>query len=187
MSYAPFLTFYTPTCKRPQALARCLASVAAQTAIEDIEQVVIPDHIGLGVGGMYRRVQVYAHAVHGEYVHVLADDDVLAAPTVVAEVREFASLSGHPEVILVKSRKGAHTYPTGAPWPPVCGWIDLGCVITRRDVWKRHVQAYGRPGRYEGDYDFASAVWAAGHRAQFCDLLFVDGAVSHGAIEAVPA
>lgn len=180
------MTFYTPTFRRPQALARCMASVAEQSIVDDIEQIVIPDHVGLGVGGMYKRVAQYAKAVHGRYVHILADDDVLASTTVVEEVRAFAREHGEPEMIIVKSDKG-QVYPQGQPWPPVCGRIDLGCFIARDDVWQRHVQAYGHPGRYEGDFDFATAVWAAGHHAEFCNVLFVAGAVSRGAEEKVLA
>jgi hypothetical protein len=45
----PFLTLYTATYKRPQQLARCLASVAMQTLVNEIEHIVIPDHVGLGM------------------------------------------------------------------------------------------------------------------------------------------
>lgn len=179
----PFITFYTPTYRRPQALAACMASVAAQTVIDQIEQIVIPDHVGLGVGGMYKRVQDYANAVHGEYVHILADDDVLPLPTAVEQVMDFAIANNYPEVIIVQSRKGSTTYPNTAHWPPVMGRIDLGCCITRSNVWRRHVQAYGHPGRYEGDWDFMDAVWAAGHDAVYLPLLFVDGSVSRGVAE----
>jgi hypothetical protein len=86
----PFITFYTPTYKRPQALARCLASVASQTVVGEIEQIVIPDHVGVGIHGMYARVPQYASAVHGEYVMFLCDDDVLADATVVETVKTFA-------------------------------------------------------------------------------------------------
>jgi GT2 family glycosyltransferase len=181
--FAPFMTFYTPTYRRPQALAACLASVQAQTAVASIEHIVIPDHVGLGVGGMYQRVPFYANAVHGKYVHVLADDDILVSPTVVEEVLACAVRNEDPEVIIVKSKKGNSVYPTKAHWPPAMGYIDLGCIITRRDVWRRHVQAYGHPGRYEGDFDFADAVWQAGHKAVFCDLLFVEGGIMRGAAE----
>jgi hypothetical protein len=183
MMFNPYFTFYTPTFRRPQALARCMASVAAQTIVDKIEQVIIPDHVGLGVGGMYKRVALYAKAVHGRYVHILADDDVLVSRLVCEQVREFAVSNCEPEMVIVKSKKG-NVYPTGVPWPPVCGHFDLGCMVVRNDVWQRHVQAYGQPGRYEGDFDFATAVWAAGHKTEFLDLLFVEGAVSRGAEEA---
>jgi hypothetical protein len=56
----PFLTFYTPSYRRPHGLAKCLASVQMQTIVSEIEQIVIPDHVGLGVGGMFAQVSRYA-------------------------------------------------------------------------------------------------------------------------------
>lgn len=178
----PFITFYTPTYRRPHGLARCLASVAGQTAIHDIEQIVIPDHVRVGIDGMYANIPRYIDAVHGDYVHLLADDDELAGPTVVEQVRDFAVAHQFPPVILVAVNKGGLELPIGSPWPPVMGHIDLGCVITRADVWKAHAKDYGR--RYEGDFDFAAALYQAGHSAEWCDLLFLTGGVSRGAAEA---
>jgi hypothetical protein len=162
-----------------------LESVRTQTAVDRIEQIVIPDHVGVGIGGMYARVRDYAGAVHGQYVHLLCDDDALASPTVVADVEAFAVAHNHPEVILVSTVKGGAEWPMGEPWPPQLGWIDLGCVITRADVWKAHVTNYGQ--RYEGDFDFMSALHAAGRKAAWCDLLFSVGGVSRGEPEAVAA
>lgn len=175
----PFISFYTPTFKRPQKLAACLQSVAAQTAVADIEQIVIPDHVGLGVGGMFAQVPRYRDAVHGRYVHMLCDDDVLASPTVVAEVKAFAEAHGDPPVILVKAVKAGMWWPAGDPWPPRCGAIDLGCIITRADVWKQH--DYGH--RYEGDYDLMQSIADAGHQAAWCGVLFSIGGVNRGAPE----
>lgn len=184
----PFLTFYTPTFRRPAALAACMASVAAQTAVEDIEHLIIADHVGIGIDGMYRRITDYAPAVHGRYVHILADDDVLASPTVVQQVEEFASQQNDPAIILVAVRKGGNDLPADNPWPPREGVIDLGCVITRADVWRQHVADYG--ARYEGDFDHAHALYRAGYQARWCDLRgqpFLIGAVSRGWPEGVPA
>jgi hypothetical protein len=177
----PFLTFYTPSYRRPHGLAKCLASVQMQTIVSEIEQIVIPDHVGLGVGGMFAQVSRYASAVHGDYVYLLCDDDVLASPDVVEMVRRFAQLQGLPPVILVDAKKGGATWPVGEPWPPRCGAIDLGCIITRRDVWQAHAKDYG--ARYEGDYDFMQAVSQAGYPAVYCPVLFSIGAVSRGAAE----
>lgn len=176
-----FLTLYTPTYRRPQQLARCLESVRTQTAVDAIEQIVIPDHVGIGVGGMFGRVQEYVGAVHGAYVHMLCDDDVLAAPDVVARVRAYAEAHDHPPVLIVQANKGGNVWPQGNPWPPVCGAIDLGCVITRADVWKAHAKDYAPV--YEGDYWFMKALADAGHRAVVCDLLFSVGGVSRGQAE----
>ncbi len=178
-----FLTFLTPTYKRPRQLAACLRSVGQQTAVADIEQIVLPDHVGVGVGGMFASLPKYAAAVHGDYVHLLADDDELAAPNVVAAVRLFADLAKQPELILVRVWKHGIFNPEARPaWPPEQGSIDLGCLITRADVWKAHVQDYGQ--RYEGDFDFAQALCAAGIQAEFCDVHFLSGAVNRGAAEA---
>jgi len=176
----PFLTFYTPTFRRPKQLAACLASVAAQTAVERIEHIVVVDHIGLGIDGMYARIPSYVDAVHGRYVHVLADDDVLVDPEGVATVEAFANLMGHPEVILVRALKGELELPLNPVWPPQLGRIDLGCLIVRADIWKQHVTAYGQ--RYEGDYDFAAAL--GGYAAHYLPFRFLRGAVSRGCAEA---
>ena len=78
--WQPFLTFYTPTYKRPEGLAQCLASVAAQTIADEIEQVVIPDHVGIGIDGMYRRLPTYTEAVHGMSVHIFQKPAAKPAP-----------------------------------------------------------------------------------------------------------
>jgi hypothetical protein len=174
----PFITFYTPTYKRPQALARCLASVAAQTAVADIEQLVVVDHVGQGVAGMFARVPTYVDAVHGLYIHMLADDDELAAPDVVETVRAFAQTHDYPKLILVWTVKGGCRWPLGPPWPPRLARIDLNCAIVRRDVWRDHAYAFG--WRYEGDFDFLNALHVDGVSAAWCDLLFSTGAVSRG-------
>ena len=179
----PFITFYTPTFRRPQQLAACLASVQAQQIADGaIEQIVIPDHVGIGIAGMFERIGDYAEAVHGRYVHVLADDDQLASPMAVWAVREAAEAFDYPALLLVRSRKAGLELPLDAsPWPPVCGRIDLGCLITRSDIWKQHAHGYGRC--YEGDYVFAQRLHDAGIVPVVLDVLFVQGAVSRGVSE----
>jgi hypothetical protein len=181
----PFITLYTPTFRRPQGLARCFASVAAQTAVAEIEQIVIPDHLGVGVDGMFARVPQYAEAVHGEYVTFLCDDDVLVHPDVVALVRDFARAHDNPPLILVGTHKGPHIWPQGNPWPPQLGSIDLNCGIVRADVWKQHVHVYAASARYESDWDFLNALYLAGVPAVWCDVVFSRGGVSRGAAEGV--
>ena len=182
MMTEPFLTFYTPTYKRPQALPRCLASVAAQTAVADVEQVVIVDHVGRGVAGMFESVPQYVDALHGLYVHLLGDDDELAAPDVVERVRAFAVEHDYPQLILVWTIKGGFRWPAGATmWPPRMARIDSACAIVRRDVWRDHARSWGL--RYEGDFDFLNALHLDNVRVAFCDLLFATGAVSRGRAE----
>lgn len=180
----PFLTFYTPTYRRPRGLARCLESVRAQTVAGAVEQIVIPDHVGRGIGGMYGEVPRYVDAVHGRYVHVLADDDVLAGPTAVAALMNAAREHGDPPAFLVRARKGPLDLPLdGAAWPPVCGRVDLSCFVTRADVWRPLARAGAYGQRYEGDYDFAVALATAGVVPVYLPLPFVVGGVSRGAPE----
>jgi len=187
---APFLSFYTPTYRRPEQLTACLASVQRQTAVKLIEQVVIPDHVGLGVGGMYHAVPAYADALHGEYVHFLCDDDTLKGPTVVADLKRIVEAERDaeglgPQVIIVGSQKPGGYYPHVNHGPPVEGSIDLGCFVVRRDVWRNTCNLYGR--RYEGDADYIKALWAMNppiarwswHR----ELHFCTGAASRGRYE----
>jgi hypothetical protein len=175
----PFITFLTPTYRRPKSLSACLASVQAQTAVADIQHVVLPDHVGLGVGGMFTTLPAVAPIVRGQYVHILCDDDVLASPRVVEQVKAIAAQE-YP-VIVVRAEKGGAVYPIGHAWPPCQSMIDLGCLIVRADVWAAHVEDYG--DQYEGDFAFASAVAEAGHAAHELPLLFLVGAVSRGAAE----
>lgn len=178
-----FITFYTPTYKRPQRLARCLESVSAQTAVEDIEHIIIADHVGVGVHGMYERLPQYVSAVHGDYVHLLADDDVLAEYDVVEQVRDFAREKNYPEMIQVRVVKGFVEFPL-EPWgPPVLQRIDLGCIITRGDIWRKFAAEGAYPPKYDADFYFMKALWDAGHRWQFCDVRFLWGDVLRGVPE----
>jgi hypothetical protein len=181
-----FITFITPHYKRPKALAECIASVGRQTLASEVEHIVLPDYVGRGIGGMYGELPKYASTVHGDYVHLLADDDVLVGHRAVQDVKDFAELHGYPAMIVVKVIKYTEMGPLQLPRPglvePVMGQIDLGCLITRSDVWKQHCHQYGN--RYEGDFDYAAAVWNAGHKFLYADVFFLEGAVMRGRPEA---
>lgn len=177
---APFLTFYTVTFRRPAALWRNMASIGRQTAVERVEQIVLPDHVGYGlVGGLFGRIAWYAEAVRGDYVHILNDDDELADARVVERLQAFVVSTGSPPVVVVRGRKGGVDFPRGA-WgvPPEEGLVDLGNYVLRRDVWTAHVNDYGM--RYQGDYDHARALFETGHRFEFLDMLFFVGGAGGG-------
>ena len=177
---APFLTLYTNTYQRPTLLARCLASVSAQTAADDLDQLVLPDHVRYGVGpSLYGRVPWYAAAVRGKYVNFLCDDAVLASDTVVAELRESATHLGFPPVISVIVEKNGRMFPAcDLSKGPVCGAIDLTSYIIRQDIWQAHVKDYTM--RYEGDFDHAQALWQAGYGVAFLPLLWARGGAMNG-------
>jgi hypothetical protein len=156
--------------------------VGAQTI--PCEQVTIPDDIGIGIDGMYRAVPEHAHKLTGEYVHFLADDDYLATPYVAERVQVVAKAEGLPDVIIVQAIKNGLVLPSHTR-EPVCGQIDLGCVITRRDIWLQHVRDYSEPdAKYESDFQHVHAMWRAGRRFVFAtDITFELGPAMHGAPE----
>lgn len=176
----PFLSLFTPTFRRPMQLNACLASVGRQTLRDEIEQIVYPDHTGYGVAGsLYGRLAVIAPTMRGRYINFLCDDDTLADERVVERLKKFAEANDWPEVIVVRVVKGGLNLPLCDPTgEPQVGKVDLTSYIVRNDVWHAHVGDYGL--RYEGDYDHALAMWNAGRRVVFCDLLFAIGKASNG-------
>jgi glycosyltransferase involved in cell wall biosynthesis len=183
----PWLSIYTPTHKRPKGLAACMASVQAQTVANRIQHLIVPDYAGVGlVEALYQWPTRYAASLIGDYVTFMADDDVLETPTVVEELERLSVQHNFPDVLIVQSHKFASNMDLGSlPYeqfgPPQLGRIDLGSVVTRRDVWFQHVQDYGQ--RYEGDFDHVRAMWDAGRRFAYTGLPFVRGGIGHGVPE----
>lgn len=181
---APFLTLLTPTFNRPAGLTANLASVKVQTAAADVEQIVLPDHVGYGVAdGLYGRLPSIAPAVRGQYVNLLCDDDVLAGEGAVAGLKAFAQAQGYPPLIIAPVQKGPLRLPLCDPQgEPISGHVDLTSYIVRADIWQRFVYAYGN--HYAGDFDHAHAMWQAGIPAVPYPVLWAVGAQSNGRPEA---
>jgi hypothetical protein len=184
----PFLSIYTPSL-RPAGLVRCMASVDAQTVRDRIQHVIARDYARVGIiEALYRWPAIYAPALIGDYVTLMADDDELETPTVVEQLMGIASDHGQPDVLIVQSHKRSlyeefGSLPYEQHGPPMEGRIDLGSVVTRRDVWLQHVADYARHNRYEGDFDHVRAMWDAGRRFVYTGLPFVRGGVMRGAVE----
>jgi hypothetical protein len=157
-----------------------MASVQRQTAVDHIQHLIVPDYVRRGiVASLYGGVRQYAQALSGAYVHVLADDDVLADPRVVDAVRDFATAHDAPEVIVVRVRKGTKVFPRiPVTDRPVAGAIDMASYLVRQDVFQRHACDYGP--RYSGDVDHAVTLWAAGYRHALLDRLFLVGGTTSG-------
>lgn len=185
--YVPFFRKADGTPARPALLQQCRASIYAQwTPREHFVQALFVEDAtlgGSGVGGMFAQVPANADRVEGDYVMLLGDDDVLADETVVGRLYAIAEAASFPDVIIVSTEKAEHgRLPYDHQGPPICGRIDLGCVVTRRDVWRQHVADYG--SAYEGDFAHANAMWQAGRHFHYATgLLFSRGAVSRGGVE----
>ncbi len=190
----PWLTLYVPffrrvdgTLARPDGMFECRHSIMLQWLPREnfVQALFVEDEKlgGSGVGGMFAQIPANAHRVEGDYVLILGDDDVLADHSVVGQLYAIAERASFPDVIIVSTEKAEHgRLPYDAEGPPICGRIDLGCVVTRRDVWLQHVGDYG--AIYEGDFRHLDAMWQAGRQFHYAtELLFSRGAVSRGGVE----
>lgn len=163
------LTLYTPTFRRPRQLARCRASVVAQTRQDLLHQVVVEDTVGIGVAGMFRDIANHHAHIAGDYVYFLSDDDVLADADVVAELADFAAAHPDADVIMARAQIGEYTFPLAPCWQaaPRESGVTLANWIVKNAVWKS--VPYG--GRYEGDFDFIAECWRRGLTFAWWDRL----------------
>lgn len=176
-----FLSVYTPTYRRPFLLELCKASVAGQSV--PVEHVIVEDTVGLGIDGMYADIRNHVGLVHGDYVMVLSDDNILVDATFAAELEAFVwSQDEQPDVVVFKGQTGPTLQPSAWGGEPIEGMIDLSCFAVRRDVWVEYADRWGQ--RYEGDFDFIHALWADGHRFAWWDrVVFQALKISNGAPE----
>jgi hypothetical protein len=162
VSDTPLLTIYTPTYRRPKGLARCRASVQAQTASELVEHLVVEDTVGVGVDGMHAGIIEQAQRARGQWFFVLSDDDVLPDVQVVEDFARLVSGGLEADVVMAHGRIGTMTYPSPQCWRarPQQGHVSLSNWFVRTEI--ACTIPYGR--RYEGDFDHIAAVWDAGYR-----------------------
>jgi hypothetical protein len=163
-----FLSIYVPTYKRPKALADCLASIEAQTD-QDLEVVLIKDEIGIGIDGMYADIQNHIDEVHGDYVFVLSDDNLITDIDFVKRLKKVVD-EYNPDVIVFKNEI-VGILPSIWDAKPQLGHIDLSCFVVRSDIWKANADKWGK--RYEGDYDFINSLWEQGYQFYWLDVVAV--------------
>ena len=150
----PFLSIYVPTYKRPHMLEHCLASVSAQ-ADQDLEVVLVRDEIGIGISGMYADISNHLDEVHGRYVFVLSDDNLITDPQFVGRLKKIAT-KYDPDVIIFRN-KIVDTLPDVWAAAPEEGHIDLSCFVVKADIWKANSDKWGRC--YAGDFYFIRSLW----------------------------
>lgn len=167
------LTIITRTYKRPQMLARCMASLEAQSD-GDYQHILLVDEEGIGIAETYRRMRQRNWAdIRGDYVYLLDDDCTLAGVEAIATLRR-AIIAARPKLIFVKAEICEWGILPGL-WrlPPVRGRIDLGCVIMQRGLFRRAARRFG--AAYDGDYDFIMAGYGMSRQSQtiWLDHLFM--------------
>jgi len=168
----PFLTIITRTYKRPKLLARCQASVRAQTD-PDLEHVVLTDHVGMGIYVSYHRMINEAGRYHGSYIYCLDDDNVLTDTAFVADLKAIAA-EHNPDVIMVKASN-----PTFGVLPKFWGEtpkrcnVDLGNFVVKGHVWMEYAPHFLDIEQLE-DYGFIAAVFEAGCSVYWHDALVME-------------
>ena len=162
----PFLSVYTPTFRRPAALANCEVSVKAQTI--PCEHVIIPDDVGIGIAGVYADVPRHADKVHGKYVLFLSDDNYIIHADFAERLRDLIKREKNPDVVVFKNDIVGCIQPV--VWGDVqYGNIDLSCFVVERKIWTAHAECWGH--HYAGDFDFISKLWISGYRFYWWDSL----------------
>ena len=145
--------------RRPKMLAVNAASLDAQLC-GDWVQTLIKDDTGIGMAAA--QAQLARFDPYGEYVMVLDDDDMLVDRRLVLDLQRIVMTCGHPPAVIVRMDHGdLGVLPPDELWlkDPVQGRIGVSAIITRRDVWMKHRDAWNS-ARYESDFDYISSVWA---------------------------
>lgn len=151
----PFLSVITRCYKRPNMQAKNVASLEGQ-ADPDYEQLFIVDERGHGIGWANRSLAIAGPV--GEYVMVLDDDDMLVNDCAITWLKE-ATINAPALVIFKADHKELGILPSKAVWSkrPLKGQIGSISFISRRDIWDRHIAAFGVDEG--GDYAYLYAVW----------------------------
>lgn len=164
--FLEIITRHVPA--RAGLLAANVASLEAQTD-GDWQQTLLVDEVGRGIG--WAQAQLASFAPSGDYVWLLDDDNECLRPTLVAELKAMAA--GRPDVIMLRTERGRlGVIPQNGYWqrPPAHMHVDAACYVVRREIWERNRAAW-LSARYQSDYDFIAAVFAAGVRVSWHDVV----------------
>lgn len=145
--------------KRPVMLAKNMASLQGLLAC-GWAQTFLVDRVGIGCAAA--NAQMAEFTPHGAYVWLLDDDDECIDHRLVIDLQRIVEEHHFPPAVMVRMDHGQlGILPGDNTWRqvPQLACIGVSAIITRRDVWMAHRQAW-RSARYESDFDFISAVYA---------------------------
>jgi hypothetical protein len=168
----PFLTLVTRhMLSRPTLYAEHCASLEAQTD-QDYQHLVIEDATGSGWKWAQAQFEAHKAEVLGDYVLQLDDDDVLARPDAIAQLRAVVQDSQADIIVYRVDHLELGVLPSALVWGrrPICGHIGGEDFAVRREIWLRHIYAHNT-GRYESDYDFMAELWRHGYDVHWLDVL----------------
>lgn len=97
--------------------------------------------------------------VQGEYVLILDDDDLLADPELIANLKYLCIAHDYPELFMVKMDHGPFGVLPAETWlgAPQRGRQGCSSVIACRPLFLKAVKSY-KPA-YDGDYDYVKACY----------------------------
>jgi hypothetical protein len=168
----PFLSIVTRCCRRPAHLGRNVESVLAQSDW-DLEQCFYVDGESRGIFWANKTLElIFSRRVRGRYVYILDDDTRLLSDRFVARLK--AAAASEPEVIMVRSHRpqiNPHTLPTAWGDPKALSLTSANCLcyVVRADVWREHIDAFGR--RAAGAGWFMLRLRDRAQRFEWLDLL----------------
>ena len=162
----PFLSVVTRTYKRPRLIRQCIAILREQTD-HDFEHIVKEDEIGLGSDGAARLLWETADEVHGEYVYLCDDDDLIIDRDLVANLKTIAN-DGDPDVVMVKVEHAPGlVLPLDWRAPPKRHGIGGSGVIVKRQLFVDNIRQFAT--RQDGDFDYVEAVYRAADNVYWYD------------------
>lgn len=161
---SPLVTFVTRCYNRPKLLQNNINSVTAQASL-DWEQIFLLDQKGRGIVWANDQLHTRRHKIKGDWVFILDDDCRLLSEDLVAGIAR-TSLDDKNVVMVRSSRPQAapHILPPADVWgskqamldkPSKFAVLNCLCYIVRRDLWMKHIRAFG--GSTSGAWTFAAA------------------------------
>lgn len=163
----PFLEIVTRCYQRLVMRERNIASVKAMAG--DVYHAMIFDRVGRGIGASYAALAQYEP--YGQWVWVLDDDDECIYPALAADISRIAA-ECNPDVVMLRMDHGnGGILPDKFHWqkPPEMGYIGVSAFVVTRAVWLAHRGAFAS-ARYQSDFDFINAVFAADLEAYWHDI-----------------
>lgn len=153
-----FLEVVTRCYKRPAMLRHNRASLARQTC-GDWSQTMLVDEVGRGVAWAYEQLATFTPT--GDYVWILDDDDLCLDDDLVKDLKTIVHWVPF-DVVMLKMDHGGWILPDKFTWEraPQLAHIGVSAFVVSRATWLAHRHVFA-PGRYESDFDFISAVFAA--------------------------
>lgn len=145
--------------RRPNLLAKNTASLQAFLSCGGTQTFLVDD---VGMGMAAAQAQLAEFTPCGQYVWVLDDDDECTDRRLVIDLQRITLKHGQPPAVMVRMNHGRlGILPDDSTWQqaPRHGHIGVSAIITRRDVWMVHRDAW-RSAHYASDFDFISAVYA---------------------------